>query len=213
MNLSINLRPLPNRKGMHCLVRILKTHRAVTVAAALYCLLMVPLHSSAQAKRGQLLDEAELPVPKDIPDQLFYLQRDPNTNTVIYQLNRDKAGEPVSEKPVNVFWIRYAAAGEKKELSNLQRKLAYGITHRYLGQSVYELKLTAYKKLLFHLKRSTLDNEYHVYANVNGTDIQLERIFLRIDGGTVFSPKIRYVEITGRDPQQPSRKITEHIRI
>ena len=68
------------------------------------------------------------PVPSGVTNQLFYLQRDPNTNTVIYQLNVDRAGKLDEDEPVNVFWIRYDEHGERKDLNFIQRKFAYGLT-------------------------------------------------------------------------------------
>eukprot|EP01137_Pigoraptor_chileana_P007356 Opistho-2@52830 len=87
------------------------------------------------------------PVPKDIKNQLFYIQRDPNTNTVICQLNVDSNGKLNTKNPINVFWMRYADQGEKKELSFIQRKFAYGIETKNLGNGQYELKFAARKNL------------------------------------------------------------------
>ena len=52
-----------------------------------------------------------------IRDRLFYIQRDPNTNTICYELNVDKNGKFEEEDPVHVFWIRYPEGGMRKELN------------------------------------------------------------------------------------------------
>ena len=140
---------------------------------------------------------APFPVPNGVPNQLFYLQRDPNTNTVIYQLNVDRAGHLDENEPVNVFWLRYDEHGERKELNFIQRKFAYGLTAEKLATDKYELKFAAYGKLRFYLLRSPTDKAFHVYTTIAGKQLQLERVFLRIEGGTFWVPNVKYIEFKG----------------
>jgi len=153
------------------------------------------------------------PTPKGISNQLFYLQRDPNTNTIICQLNVDKHGEIIKDQPVNVFWLRYGDQGEKKPLSYIQRKFAYGIISKDLGNGQFELRFTSHKKLPMYLSKSTIDKKYHVYATINNKKMELERIFLRIEGGSFWFPNVKYVEIKGHDAAVQAKPITERIKI
>ena len=153
------------------------------------------------------------PTPKNISNQLFYVQRDPNTNTIICQLNVDKSGAVVKDEPVNVFWIRYGDNGEKKELSYIQRKFAYGILTKDLGNGQFELRFTSHKKLPMYLYKSATDKKYHVYATINNKKMQLDRIFLRIEGGSFWLPNVKYVEIKGHDAAEPTKSLTERIKI
>ncbi len=139
----------------------------------------------------------DFPVPTGIPNQLFYLQRDPNTNTVIYQLNVDNGGGLDEREPVRIFWLRYAEQGQRQELSFIQRKFAYGIKAKKLAINKYELKFAAYDKVRFYLMKSGSDNAFHVYTTVANKQIVLERIFLRIEGGTFWVPNVKYVEFKG----------------
>ncbi|RYG08096.1 MAG: DUF4833 domain-containing protein, partial [Chitinophagaceae bacterium] len=81
----------------------------------------------AKAQTGDDPSPLTFPTPKNISNQLFYVQRDPNINTIICQLNIDEKGDLVKEQPVNVFWMRYADKEGKKDLNYIQRKFAYGI--------------------------------------------------------------------------------------
>lgn len=137
------------------------------------------------------------PVPTGIANQLFYLQRDPNSNTVIYQLNVDKAGKLDEDEPINVFWMRYAEQGERKNLNFIQRKFAYGLSARKTAPDKYELKFTAYNKVRFFLMKSTTDNAFHVYTTVANKQILLSRVYLRIEGGTFWVPNVKYIEFKG----------------
>jgi hypothetical protein len=140
----------------------------------------------------------DFPVPNNVPGLLFYIQRDPNTNTICYQLNIDKQGRISEKNPVNTFWIRYPEGGIRKELNYLQRKFAYGINSKAIGNAAYELRSVAYSKLLLYLRRD-IRNEYHVYTSIDKKECILSRVFIRIDGGTFWSPNVLYIELKGTE--------------
>lgn len=136
------------------------------------------------------------PVPKNIPNQLFYLQRDPNPNTIICALNL-RNGQLDKRDPVHVFWIRYTEQSQPKELSYLQRTFAYGIKARALSNEEYELNFVSYKKFPLHLVKSERAPGYHVYANVNQKRVILSRLYLHIEGGTFWKPNVKYIQVEG----------------
>ncbi len=155
----------------------------------------------------------KFPTPKNISNQLFYVQRDPNINTVICQLNIDNDGELNQDHPVNVFWVRYGEKGEKKDLNYIQRKFAYGVNTRNLGNGQFQLTFVSYKKLPLILSKSNADKKYRVYATVNNKKMILDRIFLRIEGGTFWVPNVKYVEFRGYDVANTSKVLTERIKV
>lgn len=154
----------------------------------------------------------KFPVPKGIANQLFYVQRDPNTNTIICELNVDSKGQVDKENPVHVYWVRYTEDGSKKELGYIQRKFAYGIESKALANDQFELRFVSHKKLPLYLTKSEDDKKYHVYVTVNNKKIQVERIFLRIEGGSFWLPNVKYVEIKGVNTSN-NTLITERIKI
>jgi hypothetical protein len=154
----------------------------------------------------------KFPTPQGISNQLFYLQRDPNTNTIIYELNVNKDGNLNKKEPVKVYWLRYGENGEKEELSFIQRKFAYGIQTKELGNNQYELRFVSHKKLPLYLMKSADDKKYHVYITVNQKKIQLNRIFVRIEGGSFWLPNVKYVELRGVNTANKAQTI-ERIKV
>jgi hypothetical protein len=138
------------------------------------------------------------PVPGNVPGLLFYIQRDPNTNTICYEINTDKQGKVQSSSPVNVFWIRYPEGGMRKDLNYFQRKFAYGINSKYVGNGNFELRSVAYNKLPLYLRKDN-DDKYRVYAAIDKKECVLSRVFIRIDGGTFWSPNVIYIELRGKE--------------
>jgi hypothetical protein len=66
------------------------------------------------------------PIPKE-ENQIFYVQRSINSNTIVYTARLDGEGRFDTKKPVDVFWRRFNDDGERKELSTLERSLAFGV--------------------------------------------------------------------------------------
>jgi phosphatidylglycerophosphate synthase len=137
------------------------------------------------------------PVPTGITNLLFYLQRDPNTNTVIYQLNVNSAGQLDEHEPVHAFWIRYTERGQQQELNFIERKFAYGLSAKKLEVNKYELKFAAYNKLPFFLLKSGTDKAFHVVTVIADQQIMLTRVYLHIEGGTFWVPNVKYIEFKG----------------
>jgi hypothetical protein len=138
------------------------------------------------------------PVPPANDRQLFYLQRTSNTNTIVYELNIKK-GELDKNNPVHVYWIRYAEKGQTAELSWVQRAFAYGVKIKSYPDSSYRVRLVSYAGYSMYLKKG-VDGKYRMYAAINGKMMILDHIFVKITGGTTWSPDIEYFEVSGFDP-------------
>ena len=168
---------------------------------------MIPENLLAQSKNPSPLS---FPTPKNIDNMLFYVQRDPNINTAIYALNYQENGKIDKTNPVKGYWIRYAEKGEKKDFNYIQRKFAYGIESKSLNNEEFELQFVSYKKLHLTLKKLNSDQKYHVFVNINQKKIQVEKIFVRIEGGSFWLPNVKYAEVTGIETAS-NKIITERI--
>jgi hypothetical protein len=49
-----------------------------------------------------------------------------------------------------------------------------------------------------YLKKAADDN-YYVFANISGKQAVLKRIYIKIHGGTFWSPNVIYIELKGTD--------------
>jgi hypothetical protein len=151
------------------------------------------------ASRKVKLKTLTFPVPA-VSNKLFYIQRDPNTNTIIYDLNVDNKGQLDADNPVHPYWIKYNEKGQKEELNFIQRKFAYGVVTKPMDNGKFDVRLVSYKKYPLSLMKSATDNKYHIYATIGKKEVILNRIFVRIDGGTFWIPNVLYVEVKGIDP-------------
>jgi hypothetical protein len=164
-----------------------------TLTTLLFCFLL------ANAAHGFTPDSLKFPVPSGNPNQLFFLQRSQNTNTVVYELNI-KNGVLDSVAPVHIFWICYAEKSQKEELTNLQRQHAYGLMVTHIAKDNYELRFLANKKHVMQLMKGP-DHFFHVYDHIGGKRAILSSIYLQINGGSLFSPHIEYTITRGFDAE------------
>lgn len=143
-------------------------------------------------------EDVKYPAPPDNVSRLFYVQRDPNSNTVIYDLNLDNTGRPNADNPMHIYWIKYADKSQKEELNYIQRKFAYGLVSKKISDEQFDLHFVSYKKLQLILKKGE-DNKYHIFVNADQKQMALNRIFVKVEGGSFWLPNIVYVELKGID--------------
>ena len=143
--------------------------------------------------------QGTFPVPSPDQKSLFYMQRTPNTNTIMYDLNIEN-GVVDPREPVHVYWLRYDEEGQKEELSFIQKHYAYGLKAKKTKNNRVELRFVSYKKLPLYLANSARDNRYHILATINGMEMEVSRVFLQIEGGSFWLPNIVCVEVKGVDP-------------
>ena len=144
-----------------------------------------------------LAQEPAFPVPTGNPKQLFYLQRTPDANTVVYEV---KYVNNVfdTDDPVHPYWIRYTDNAKVEELTLLQRHFAYGVRTKKTGPDDYTLEFVAYKDIPIILKKEP-SGKFAAYVTLNQKEAILEKIYLQINGGSFWSPNVEYAEFTGTD--------------
>lgn len=157
-----------------------------------------------------LYAQDKFPVPAVDSNQLFYLQRTSNANTIIYELNY-KNEVLDAEEPVHVYWMKYNEQGQKAELNFFQRKFAYGVKSTLISKDKYRLHLVSYKKFPMYLIKGA-NNKYYVYATINQKQAILNRIFVKIIGGSLWTPDVEYVEVKGVDPAT-GKEVMERMKI
>jgi hypothetical protein len=152
------------------------------------------------------------PMAARIKNLLFFVQKSPDANTVVYELNLNEDGTLCSQDPVKVSWIMYAEDGKREELTSTERKHVYGIQSQNLGNDEYEIHLMAYTKLPLFLRRSQTDNKYKIYIKDEGQPYLLKRMFIKLDRCSFWYPKVQYIDLVAVDTAN-GREILRRINI
>lgn len=141
------------------------------------------------------------PQPPFADNRLFFIQRSPNIDIVVYDANVLADKTLNAKNPVHPYWIRYADGGKKSELTAIQRTLAYGVTcHAMVGEAgSYEMNVVSYKKRKFKIMLDAKGVPIALFP-INGKLAILHHVFVKIDQEGLL-PKIPWVNLYGKDPK------------
>jgi len=135
------------------------------------------------------------PVPRDIDNLLFYIQRNLNTNTVVYALNTTPDGMINETYPMKVFWIKYTVGGIREELNFIQNK-AFGYSASKINTHTFEFRMDSHKELRFFITKPS-DRPASIITKINKEDAVLNNIYVYANEFGLF-PKVEYIELYGQ---------------
>lgn len=139
------------------------------------------------------------PEPAFNEDMLFYIQRNQNTDTIIYQVNRTIDRLINREVPMHAHWINYSRGGITTELNPIQSQLAYGYCSQEISGGLHRFQFVSYRQLDFFLSRDHNDN-WRVVATPNGRRMILRHIYVYAVEFGVF-PDVKFIEFYGEEPE------------
>jgi phosphatidylinositol phosphate synthase len=127
-------------------------------------------------------------------------------------LNTDDKGNINLTDPIKIHWVNYATNGSSEGLNYVQRRYAYGLDIKLTDaeKKSYVFNFVSYKKKQLYLMKSPTDSRYDVYMEINHKLVVLNSIFIQIEGGSFWVPKIKYIEVKGKDVTK-GEEVTERI--
>jgi hypothetical protein len=149
------------------------------------------------------------PVPTDA-NQIFYVQRSINSNTIVYTARLGDDGKLDPKRPVDVFWRRFNDEGERKELSAIERSMAFGVkAEPVAGQpGSFMIRVVSYPKRAALL--TIADGVPRLEMTVGGVAAKLDHAWLDVDdSGSV--PSVNRVDLYGFAVSD-GRPVTESFR-
>lgn len=165
----------------------------------LFILLIIPLtllvsdvSGPGWEKRTEWPDD--YPRPPKTEKSLFFIQRNLNTNTIVYDLQMAKDGTLLN-KPIDVYWRRYGSDGSRKELSWLQSVLAYGYNAKKLkAGKEFKINLKAYDERYILLKKE--NGTWRGIVTINGAPAYINNAYVFTDESGIL-PQVKYVDVFG----------------
>jgi hypothetical protein len=148
---------------------------------------------------GQASGGTGYPVPADA-NQIFFLQRSMNSNTVVYAARMGSDGKLDRREPIEVFWRRFNDSGEKLPLTFTERNLAFGVNTKPLRNEpdAYLVTLKAYAGRSAVLR--LVNGAPRLEGKVAGQDARLISAFLHLDeSGRI--PRVIKVDLRGETLQ------------
>ena len=185
----------------------------------LFFLLVALCWGSQGAGAGQLTSEIteldriprirpEFKLPDD-PNMLFYVERSPNANTVVYAAKLDANGAFDSGTPVEAFWRWFNVDGHKKPLNIVERLMAYGVqTNPATGKQPINFRIAALPERTLTL---AWDENKHPEAliQIGGHTVKIAYVYLQVVEGGLM-PSVPALDIFGTD-KTSGKAIHEHV--
>jgi hypothetical protein len=130
---------------------------------------------------------------------VFYLQRSININTVVYAVNRKTDGTVDTREPVLVYWRWYEQGGDRRELTFLQRRLAFGVqlTPSRDHPGDYVASLNAYPNIPVLIDHAA-DGTARALMSITGKPAQLICVYVEQRQQLGFIPQVVYIDFYGR---------------
>lgn len=137
------------------------------------------------------------PVPARTKELLFYIQRNKNANTIIYEARSNAHGVLDAKEPVSVFWIRYTDGDKREPLNALENKLAYGVRHKTTKGGTAWMEFVASKEHPFRVE-ITPSGQAEARMLINGRYARLDHVEVQAKEHG-FWPKILHVDLFGSE--------------
>lgn len=135
------------------------------------------------------------PTPPATDKLLFYIQRNHNLNTVIYEINHLQNQLINEDYPMHAYWLKYNAGGEIEELNFYQNKMAYGYESNKINNDSFEFNFVSYKDLKLYLAKNQA-GRFEAYCKLEGEMSILKNIYVYAVELGVF-PNVKFIELFG----------------
>ncbi len=148
-------------------------------------------------------------VPSD-PNQLFYLQRSTNGNTIVYAARLLKPGQLDPDRPLEVFWRRYEDDGGRRGLNFIERTMAYGATpHPAPGHpQQYDASIVSFPQINFRIGIDH-DGSPEAIVQIGGHPAKIVSAYVQVDESGIL-PSLVYMDIYGID-KASGHVVHEHL--
>jgi hypothetical protein len=143
------------------------------------------------------------------PNQLFYVQRSPNSNTVVYAARLDGNGAVRRDDPVEAFWRKFNIDGGKQPLNFIERMMAYGVrTERVKPGAPVTFTIAALPERKLTLELDS-NGRPQALIQIGGRTVKLVYVYLHVVEGGLM-PSVPELDIFGTD-LATGKAVHEHL--
>jgi hypothetical protein len=126
----------------------------------------------------------------ECPVELFRIARSTNENVIVYEVD-----DPDGDDPVRASWILFDEGGRREDLSEIEKRLAYGFDLERMGRA-FRLTLRADRSRWIYLREHA--GCLRVFRPIAGRVALLNHIYVEVRDGLV--PSVKWIDVFGTDP-------------
>lgn len=155
------------------------------------------LSMAALLSFSSIRSDSEFTPPPYTKQSLFYIHRNLNNHSVVYEINKLANGAINPEEPFKIYWNRVGEKNRYRDLNYMERTFAYGLKSDPLKDGKVHAAFVARKGYFID---AYIDEKGQATAlmKIDNKISKLVKIFVQVseDG---WWPKIAYVEFFGTD--------------
>jgi hypothetical protein len=131
----------------------------------------------------------------DKDNHLFFIERSKNKHLVQYDVQLTENDDIRDSNPVSVYWV--LENGRQRDLSLIQRRLAYGIdSYEKLEKNKFRVVFVAFKDREVILEKA--EGSFRAIIAINGRPSVLERVYVESKERLTGLPQVLYIDLFGR---------------
>ena len=128
--------------------------------------------------------------------RLFHIERNKNANIVVYDARVLPDGTLPKKDPVEVYWLKLAEDGARKNLKRIERRMAYGFKVR--DNEGDRLRLDMKADIGRDVFVAAVRDTFRALIDIGGRRAILDRIYIFADESGIM-PEVQYIELFGVD--------------
>lgn len=139
---------------------------------------------------GIILTSFDYPASKTT---LFTIGRSRDADEIFYTI-KQHSNKLDRDEPIEIFWLKRTKNGKTEPLTWIQKRFSYGLKYLSVSEQSAIFQFVSYDKRVFELKKDS-KGEFKVYTMSQGQEVEVNRIFISITGGSFWFPEISKVEL------------------
>ena len=135
---------------------------------------------------------------------LFTIERSKNANVVHYDAQLTADGKLDPEEPVIAYYVMLAEDGRRKELNWIEKRMAYGFDIKPdPSAGGYIMTMVAAPQRAITVKKE--GSAVRAELVIDGQRAVVEKMYIKASDGLPW-PKVRYIELYGKDLQTGEKR-------
>jgi hypothetical protein len=135
------------------------------------------------------------------PNQhLFHIERSRDADEIFYEAKLGCTGNLNIRNPIEIYWMKNTLGGTKEPLTLIQRRYSYGLKFLEVSEAAAIFQFVSFPETNFELRKNS-DGIFRVFTTFNGSELEVNSLYVYFAGGSFWRPVISSVKLIGKETE------------